>query len=80
MLSNCAFLLLSRVEALLLAPSTNSRPSTLDEDSVVRLDAIDATWIELFDTPVVFGVLVGLMSSEELAGDGIDEETRFLLG
>ena len=53
MVSDSAFLLLSRVEALLLEPSRNSQPSTLDKDSVVRLDAIDATWIELFNTPVV---------------------------
>lgn len=63
------------VEWLLSEPSRSSRPWTFDEDSIGDLDTIDATF-ELFDTPVVFDVPVGLISSEELPGDSTDEETR----
>ena len=67
------------MESLLSEISKNSRPWALDEDSTGGLDTIDVTF-ELFNTPVVFGVPAGLMSSEELECDGIDEETRLLLG
>jgi hypothetical protein len=55
--------------------SRNSRPWTVDEDTINGLDLIDAS----FNTPVVSDVPIGLMSSEELACDGIDGETRVLL-
>ena len=64
---------------LLSELSRISRPWTLEEDTINGLDLIDVNF-ESLNTLVFSEVPIGLMSSEELACDGIDGETRVLLG